>query len=106
MPVTAALAQYMGPPLQTESRDGIEADLQTAAVRRLFRCPSQTAELWGWTQRGDPPNGSWQSPLESSSYVFNERSWAVAAARKPDFSPQARYLERPRTRKSSLPWVA
>src|SRR5258706_11070336 len=72
MPVTAALAQYMGPPLQTESRDGIEADLQTHAVRRLFRCPSQTAELWGWTQRGDEPNGAWRSPLESSSYVFNE----------------------------------
>jgi prepilin-type processing-associated H-X9-DG protein/prepilin-type N-terminal cleavage/methylation domain-containing protein len=72
MPITAALAQYMGPALQSDSRDAIEADLQTTAVRNLFRCPSQVAELWGWTQRGDDPNGAWHSPLESSSYVFNE----------------------------------
>src|SRR5258706_4081573 len=41
MPITAALAQYMGAVLQSDSRDALEADLQTAAVRRLFRCPSQ-----------------------------------------------------------------
>jgi prepilin-type N-terminal cleavage/methylation domain-containing protein/prepilin-type processing-associated H-X9-DG protein len=72
MPVTAALAQYLGPSLRSDSRDGITADLQLESVRRLFRCPSQAIELWGWTQRGDGPGGAWQSPLECSSYVFNE----------------------------------
>ncbi len=72
MPVTAALAQYLGPVLRSNSREGITADLQSPSVRRLFRCPSQNVELWGWTQRGDGPGGSWMSPPECSSYVFNE----------------------------------
>ncbi len=72
VPITAALAQYLGPVLRSDSREGIESDLQSPAVRKLFHCPSQEVELWGWTERGDGPGGEWMSPPECSSYIFNE----------------------------------
>lgn len=88
MPFTAALAQYLGPSLRSDSRDGIEADLQSEAVRRLFRCPSQAQEYWGWTERGDGGNGSWTSPLECSSYVFNEALMGRRDGAKTGYCPK------------------
>ena len=83
MPITAALAPYLGVNPRTDSRQNLEADLQREDLRRLFRCPSQTQELSGWTQRD---SGGWRSPDEVSSYVFNE---AVLGRRdrNPDVSP-------------------
>ena len=53
LPITAALAQYMGPVVRTDSRENLEADLEAPALRRLFHCPSQNVELLAWTERGD-----------------------------------------------------
>lgn len=69
MPVTAALAVAWGIRVRTDSRDSLAQDLQGQAVRKYFRCPSQEAELSGWTQHD---NEGWQSPDEVSSYAFNE----------------------------------
>ena len=71
VPVTVALAQYMGVKCRTDSRANLQADLQAEPIRKLFRCPSQQVEYYGWTQRGDE-DGSWIAPEEYSSYAFNE----------------------------------
>ena len=71
VPITVALAEYLGVTCRTDSRANLEADLQSPALRKLFRCPSQQAEYHGWTQRGDD-DGSWVAPEEYSSYAFNE----------------------------------
>jgi prepilin-type processing-associated H-X9-DG protein len=71
VPVTVALAKYMGVTCRTDSRENLEEDLQVESIRRLFRCPSQQFPYHGWTQRGDE-NGSWIAPEEYSSYAFNE----------------------------------
>jgi type II secretory pathway pseudopilin PulG len=83
LPITAALAPYLGVTIRTDSRQNLESDLGREDVRRLFRCPSQTQVLSGWTQRD---SGGWRSPDEVSSYVFNE---AVLGRRdrNPDVSP-------------------
>lgn len=86
MPITAALAQYMGQIVRND-RAELEADLQSQAIRRLFRCPSQNVELLGWTERGDP-GGSWTSPLECSSYVFNEAALGRRDGAKIETCPQ------------------
>ena len=72
LPITAALGHYLGIPVRTDSRAHLEADLQSESLRKCFRCPSQTDERWGVTQRGDGDEGSWIAPLECSSYAFNE----------------------------------
>jgi prepilin-type processing-associated H-X9-DG protein len=69
LPITAALAHYMGATIHSESRSALEADLMRDEITRLFRCPSQSQALSGWTQRD---SGGWRSPDETSSYVFNE----------------------------------
>lgn len=69
MPITAALAIEMGVTLHSGSRDALEADLQTDAVRKYFHCPSDQQNLSGWTQRD---SAGWLSPDEFSSYAFNE----------------------------------
>jgi len=69
LPVTAALAQYMGFNVQTDSRAALEHDLASDAIQRLFRCPSQQTTYAGWTQHD---SAGWQSPDEVSSYAFNE----------------------------------
>jgi prepilin-type processing-associated H-X9-DG protein len=80
MPVTAALAKYMGVNVSTDSRQTLEHDLQDDPIRRLFHCPAQEQALSGWTQRD---SGGWYSPDEYSSYVFNE---AVLGRRDRDAS--------------------
>ena len=69
MPITAALSQYMGVKVRTDSRENLQQDLQTEALRRQWRCPSQLVEASGWSQKDS--NG-WTSPEEVSSYAFNE----------------------------------
>ena len=86
MPITAALAQSIGIPIRSD-RAGLEADLHSQVVQRLFHCPSQNVELWGWTERGDP-GGSWTSPLESSSYAFNEALLGRRDGAKVEVCPQ------------------
>ena len=71
VPVTVALARYLGVDTRTDSRDALEADLQREELKKLFRCPAQQVEYHGWTQRGDE-DGSWIAPEEWSSYAFNE----------------------------------
>lgn len=70
-PITAALARALGVEVRLGSRAELEADLATDQVIRLFRCPSDLVPRTGLSQREDGPAG-WTSPLESSSYVFNE----------------------------------
>ncbi|HEX4793902.1 MAG TPA: prepilin-type N-terminal cleavage/methylation domain-containing protein [Humisphaera sp.] len=70
LPFTAALARYMSADVRTDSRQHLEQDLQSDSLRRLWLCPSQEVPQTGWTQRAQNPD--WQSPDESSSYVFNE----------------------------------
>jgi len=69
LPITAALAHYMGVTVNTDSRAALANDLQQEPILRLFRCPAQEPPLSGWTQRDS--NG-WYSPDEFSSYDFNE----------------------------------
>jgi prepilin-type processing-associated H-X9-DG protein/prepilin-type N-terminal cleavage/methylation domain-containing protein len=70
VPVTVALADYMGVHCRTDSREHLESDLLRSDLRRLFHCPSQAVEYHAWTQRGD--GGAWTAPEEYSSYGFNE----------------------------------
>jgi prepilin-type N-terminal cleavage/methylation domain-containing protein len=70
-PTTVALAKYLGVTCRTDSREALEQDMAGDELRKLFRCPSQLMEDLGWTQRGDE-GGTWTSPEEFSSYVFNE----------------------------------
>jgi prepilin-type processing-associated H-X9-DG protein/prepilin-type N-terminal cleavage/methylation domain-containing protein len=69
LPITAALAQYMGFSVQTDSRAALERDLASDAIQRLFRCPSQQTTYSGWSQHD---SAGWQSPDEVSGYAFNE----------------------------------
>jgi prepilin-type N-terminal cleavage/methylation domain-containing protein/prepilin-type processing-associated H-X9-DG protein len=80
LPVTAALAQYMGVKVHTDSRQRLEDDLGGETIAKLFTCPGQTQRLTGWTQRD---SAGWTSPDEVSSYVFNE---AVMGRRNRDAS--------------------
>jgi prepilin-type processing-associated H-X9-DG protein len=79
MPTTCALAWYMGVRVRTDSRQHLAEDLTNDNLRRRFRCPSQTTEYLGWTERGDD-GGSWIAPDEYSSYAFNE----ALLGRRPD----------------------
>jgi prepilin-type processing-associated H-X9-DG protein/prepilin-type N-terminal cleavage/methylation domain-containing protein len=81
MPLTVALARYMGVPVRTDGRTHLEEDLRSDALRRLFECPSQAEPLAGWTQREDGPG--WTSPPEYSSYVFNEALLGKRDGNKP-----------------------
>jgi prepilin-type N-terminal cleavage/methylation domain-containing protein/prepilin-type processing-associated H-X9-DG protein len=68
VPFTVALAVQLGVRVRLDSRESLEDDMQTEAVRKYFRCPSQVVELKGLTQSIGP----WQAPYEWSSYVFGE----------------------------------
>ena len=82
LPITVALAHYLGVSPRTDSRENLEQDMHDSdGLRRLFRCPSQQAELLGWTQSGDS-DGSWIAPDEFSSYAFNEA--LLGRREKPD----------------------
>jgi prepilin-type processing-associated H-X9-DG protein/prepilin-type N-terminal cleavage/methylation domain-containing protein len=69
LPITAALARYMGFDVHTDSRASLERDLGSEAMQRFFRCPSQQTTYSGWTQHD---SAGWQSPDEVSGYAFNE----------------------------------
>jgi prepilin-type N-terminal cleavage/methylation domain-containing protein len=83
LPITAALARYLGVTVRTDSRQTLESDLRREDMQRLFRCPSQTQTLSGWTQRD---SGGWTSPDEVSSYIFNEAALG-RRDRDPNVSP-------------------
>lgn len=68
VPVTAALALEMDVQVRTDSRANLEEDLGRADLRDRFHCPSQVEPMRGVSQIGP----GWVSPLEYSSYVFNE----------------------------------
>ena len=68
VPFSAAIAVSLGVPVRLDSRENLEADLQTEPVRKHFRCPSQTVEMQGLTQS----IGRWRAPYEWSSYVMND----------------------------------
>ena len=69
LPITAALAQYLGFSVHTDSRQALQNDLNSDMLQRFFRCPSQEVSLSGWSEHD---SGGWQSPDEVSSYAFNE----------------------------------
>ncbi len=70
VPVTIALAISLGTKVDLGSREALEKDMQSDAVRKHFKCPSQETALPGLTQKEDGPG--WEAPREYSSYVFNE----------------------------------
>jgi prepilin-type processing-associated H-X9-DG protein/prepilin-type N-terminal cleavage/methylation domain-containing protein len=70
LPITAALAYYMGFKARTDSREHLAQDLNLETMRRLFRCPSQISDYAGWTERGDD-SGNWLAPDSWSGYDFN-----------------------------------
>lgn len=89
LPITAALAQYMGGSIRTDSRESLTEDLNSPRVRRLFHCPSQEVDLSGWSERGDS-DGSWTAPDEFSSYVFNEAMVGRPPAPATDQAPRGK----------------
>ena len=68
VPITVAFALQMGLDIRRGSRADLEADLNRAALRERFACPSQIEPMRGISQIGP----GWVSPKEYSSYVFNE----------------------------------
>ncbi len=68
VPFSVALAVSLGVPLRLDSRENLEADMQTEAVRKYFRCPSQAVEMQGLTNSIK----SWRAPYEWSSYCVND----------------------------------
>lgn len=69
VPVTVALGISLGVPVRLDSRQSLEADMETQSLRKHFKCPSQEIELRGLTQKSSEP---WEAPCDWSSYVFNE----------------------------------
>jgi prepilin-type processing-associated H-X9-DG protein len=69
-PITVALATALGASVRLDSRENLEIDMETEALRKLFHCPMQQRVLTGLSQKEDGPG--WEAPREASSYVFNE----------------------------------
>jgi prepilin-type N-terminal cleavage/methylation domain-containing protein/prepilin-type processing-associated H-X9-DG protein len=69
VPLSAALALTMGMKVRTSDRAGLDADLQSTRIRRLFKCPAQDVVPRGSSQKGDD---GWSAPDEYLSYIFNE----------------------------------
>ena len=84
MPITAALAHYMGVNVRTDSRANLEQDLLSEPLRRLWRCPSQVLEFSEWSQK---ESSGWTTPDEYSSYAFNE---AILSHHAPARGPTTR----------------
>lgn len=82
VPITVALALAMGVKVRLDSRDNLQADMQTETLRKHFKCPTQLAELAGVTQIDS--EAAWESPVEFSSYVFNE---AILGVRQKETNP-------------------
>lgn len=72
LPITAALAPYLGVKVNLGSREGLITSLNGDAMKAIFRCPALSAkqDLSGITQRDDADG--WMAPPEFSAYVFNE----------------------------------
>jgi prepilin-type N-terminal cleavage/methylation domain-containing protein/prepilin-type processing-associated H-X9-DG protein len=97
LPITAALARYMGESVRIDSRESLSSDLNSPMIRRLFHCPSQEVDLTGWSERGDS-DGSWTAPDEYSSYVFNEAMIGRPPAPGTDRAPRGKLV------KCAHPW--
>lgn len=67
VPFTVALAVSMGVPVRLDSRETLAEDMQTEAVRKYFRCPSQAVQEPGISQS----IGRWRAPDEWSSYLYS-----------------------------------
>lgn len=68
VPITVAFAIEMGIDIRTDSRQHLEEDLKRKDLQDRFHCPSQFNPMRGLSQIGP----GWISPLEYSSYIFNE----------------------------------
>jgi prepilin-type processing-associated H-X9-DG protein len=68
VPITVALAISLGAKVRLDSREVLEEDMQTEAVRKYFECPAQEVKLRGMTQS----DMNWSAPWEWSGYIFNE----------------------------------
>jgi prepilin-type N-terminal cleavage/methylation domain-containing protein/prepilin-type processing-associated H-X9-DG protein len=69
VPITVALAVSLGVKVRLDSRQNLEADMQSEQIRKYFKCPSQDVQLRGLSQKSSEP---WEAPKDWSSYVFNE----------------------------------
>jgi len=68
VPITVAFALEMGLNIRTDSRAHLDEDLKRQDLIARFHCPSQFTPMRGLSQIGP----GWISPLEYSSYIFNE----------------------------------
>ena len=68
VPITAAFALAMDLSVRTDSRENLMQDLERPEMIEAFHCPSQVKSMRGISQIGP----GWISPLEYSSYIFNE----------------------------------
>ena len=76
MPMPAALAPYFGQQLRSDSRQNLQADMDSGPVRELFTCPSHNrSDMIPGTMLGD---GGWGAPRIWSSYIFNEEPLGFA----------------------------
>ena len=66
-PFSVALAVSLGVSVRLDSRANLEEDMQTDAVRKHFRCPSQAVQEPGLSQS----IGQWHAPYEWSSYSYS-----------------------------------
>jgi prepilin-type processing-associated H-X9-DG protein len=71
VPLPAALAQYMGSKIRTDSAADISADFESpnCLARRVFTCPAQIEIRPGQTVSDE---AGWYAPKLSISYAYNE----------------------------------
>ena len=67
VPFSVALAISLGVSVRLDSRENLEADMQTEALRKYFRCPSQAVMGPGLSQS----IGQWRAPYEWSRYSYS-----------------------------------
>ena len=77
LPMPAALAQYFGQTMRTDSLQNLQQDMDSGPCRELFTCPTQARE--GIVYNGSMlSDGSWTAPNIWSSYIFNEEPLGFA----------------------------
>jgi prepilin-type processing-associated H-X9-DG protein len=74
MPMSAALGNYLGQQVRTDSATNLAADVAVGPIRTVFTCPADLNQKQGITVS----DGSWSSVAVWSSFGYNEAvfGWA------------------------------
>ena len=78
LPMPAALSQYFGQDMRTDTRANLEKDLDSGPCRELFTCPTQAREGMVWHGSMLSDQAGWLPPDIWSSYIFNEEPLGFA----------------------------